>query len=248
MSAVAFGPAFERVVGKGAVARLVETFTDAPVLLLAGDQASGKSTASKVVAERLGGKVGSTGGLVRARAVELGVTFDAYNTLLRDDPDADVRHDHRAAEAIAGGHVVVFESRLAGHIGAWLRGLGRCELTSVYLYCPPVERALRVLERATSPAVRERTPRALDDAPRETFEEIVRWLAARPEPEVVRVAEQLAFAAARDSNDRARIRSVYGVDYTDTSVFDARIDTSLGDPATTADAVLRARRTSGGCP
>lgn len=55
MSNLAFKLAFERVVGKGAVTRLVESFSEAPVLLLAGDQASGKSTTAKLLAEALGG-------------------------------------------------------------------------------------------------------------------------------------------------------------------------------------------------
>jgi cytidylate kinase len=54
----------------------------------------------------------------------------------------------------------------------------------------------------------------------------------------VGVADQLRFAAARDAADQARIRAVYGLDYTDTSVFDARIDTSCGSPEATADAVV----------
>jgi cytidylate kinase len=246
MSPAAFGIAFERVAGSGAVARIVDSFTDTPVLLLAGDQVSGKSTAAKLLADRLGGTAGSTGALVRMRAAELGLTFDAYNARLRHDPEVDVRHDHLAASAIAAGRVVVFESRLAGHLGSWLRALGRTELHSVYLHCPPIERALRVLERATSAAVRERVARTLDDVPDATFEQIVRRLAASPEPGVLGVAEQLRFAAARDANDQARIRAIYGVDYTDISVFDARIDTSRGSPAATADAIIHAWRSAGG--
>jgi cytidylate kinase len=173
------------------------------------------------------------------------MTFDAYNALLRDDPDADVRGDHLAATAIAVARVVVFESRLAGHLGSWLRALGRRELHSVYLHCPPVERALRVVERATSRDVRERIAGSLDDAAGASFEDVLGHLTASSDPDLLRVAEQLRFAAVRDANDQARIRSVYGIDYTDTSVFDHCVDTSLGDPASTTAAVLRALPATG---
>ncbi|MCZ7679804.1 MAG: AAA family ATPase [Sandaracinaceae bacterium] len=245
MSTAAFGLAFERVVGPGAVARLVDSFTDNPVILLAGDQASGKSTAARLIAHQFGGEAGSTGAMVRARAATLGMSFEVFTAHLRDDPDADVRHDHLAATAIAEGTVVAFESRLAGHLGAWLRQLGRRELHSVYLHCPPKERALRVLERATSAAMRARAEAAVDDA--ESFEAVVRSLSDIAHPEIASVCGRLRVAAERDRHDRDRIRSLYGIDYTDTSVFDTCVDTSATDPVATVTTILDGWRcTSGG--
>ncbi len=231
-----FGRAFERVEGRGAVARLVACFTDKPVILLAGDQASGKSTAARMIGQQLAGETGSTGALVRARAVAVGLSFEAFNACLRDDPVADVRNDHLAAAAIAEGSVVVFESRLAGHLGAWLRGLGRRELHSTYLHCPPKERALRVLERATSAATRARVEAAIDDT--ESFEVIAQRLANLADPEIASVCERLRVAAERDRHDRDRIQRIYGIDYADTSAFDTCIDTAATAPAATVAVIL----------
>lgn len=227
-----------RVVGEEAVAELVRAFTTRPVVLLGGDQATGKTTAARAVARALDGPAGSAGAIVRAEAVALGISFEAMHARLAGERDRDVRHDHLAAEAIAAGRVVVFEGRLAGHLCAWLRGLGRSELTSVYLACAPRERALRWLARSTSPALRREVEAHLVLPPDADFEASIAALAALDHPRVRELAETMASAASRDREDRARLRALYGFDYADTSVFDARLDTTTSEASATTLRIL----------
>jgi cytidylate kinase len=227
-----------RVLGPDAVDELVRDFVPRPVVLLGGDQATGKTTAARAIAKELDGPAGSAGAIVRSDAVASGITFEQMIARLRADPDEDVRHDHLAAEAIGSGRVAVFEGRLAGHLGAWLRSLGRTGLVSVYLQCPPRERALRWLARSTSPELRAEIERRID-VPRDTdFEHTVAALLALRDPRVAPFAEAMERTATRDRDDRARLSKLYGFDYGDTSVFDTVFDTSATESPETARRIL----------
>lgn len=227
-----------RVLGARAVDDLVRDFTTRPVVLLGGDQATGKTTAALALARALDGPAGSAGAIVRGEAVALGISFETMHARLRDDPDRDVRHDHLAADAIAAGRIAVFEGRLAGHLGAWLRSLGRVGLVSVYLHCPARERALRWLARATSAEVRRDVEARIEVPVDAAFEVTIAALTALDDPRVAALAEAMAQAATRDREDRARLAQLYGFDYADTSVFDAVFDTSSTEPPETARRIL----------
>lgn len=234
-----------RVLGPNVVDELVRDFVTRPVVLLGGDQATGKTTAARAIAKELEGPAGSAGAIVRAEAVAAGVSFEVMHARLRSDPDRDVRHDHLAAEAIGGGRIAVFEGRLAGHIGAWLRSLGRVGLVSVFLHCPPRERALRWLARSTTPALRQEIERRADIPEGVDFERAVAILLALRDPRVAPFAEAMERTATRDRDDRARLAALYGFDYGDTSIFDTVFDTSATESPETARRILELVRARG---
>lgn len=232
----------ERVGGTTVVRDLTEAFAERPLVLLAGDQASGKSTTARELAALLAGESGSTGAIIRARAAQLGISFEELNASI--DPLEDARNDLLAARAIAAGTVVVFESRLAGHLGRWLRVLGRRGILAAYLQCPPRERALRVIQRATSPEVRAAIEPRLGARPHLTFEQVIEACLEIAHPEIEAVAGNLRAAQRRDDSDRARILALYGLDYADRSVFDVVLDTSSATPADLARSLAARVRTS----
>lgn len=229
---------FTRVLGTGSVGELVRDFATTPVVLLGGDQATGKTTAARAIARALDGPAGSAGAIVRAEAVALRISFETMHARLSADPDRDVRHDHLAAEAIGGGRIAVFEGRLAGHLGAWLRSLGRTRLVSVYLHCPARERALRWLARSTSLELRREVERRIDIPADADFEASIAALSALRDRRVEPLADALARTATRDREDRTRLAALYGFDYGDNAIFDAVLDTSGSESPETAKRIL----------
>ncbi len=229
---------FAGVVGPAQIAALKASLSDKPVVLIAGDQLTGKSTAAKAVADALGGAASGTGRLVRAAAEEAGVPVEAY---VKTVPASfDVELDWRAAKQIGRGEVAVFESRLAGHLGKMLAGMGRKNIVSVYLVASPRERALRYLNRELSPQVRARIDEELAIQPGATLEEAMAAVVALGDPDLSTLAARMKDIAHRDDVDHARLEKLYGVDYQDRSAFDVVIVTDGKTPEQVQAEVLAA--------
>ena len=220
---------FEKVVGKAQFAALRASFSSKPVVLIAGDQLTGKSTAAATVAKLLGGEASGTGRLMRAAAAEKHLAVEEF---VKTVPAGfDVELDWLAAKKIGKGEVSVFESRLAGHLGQVLQELGRKNVVSVYLTASPRERALRYLSRELSPAVRARIEPQLKIAGDATLEEAMAAIVALGDPEASKLAASMKDIAHRDDVDHTRLRKLYDVDYQDRSSFDVVIVTDGKTPA-----------------
>lgn len=235
---------FARVIGSAAVAALQSTFSRNPVVLIAGDQLTGKSTAAKTVAAALGGEGSGTGRLMRDAAAHAGKPVEEF---VKSVPASfDVELDWEATKKIARGDVAVFESRLAGHIGQMLERLGRTNVVSVYLVASPRERALRYLQRELSPEVRARIEPRLQIAADASLEEALAAVVALGDPEASRIATSMKDIAGRDAIDHARLKKLYDVDYQDRSSFDVVVVTDGKTPeqvqAEILDAVKGAAR------
>jgi cytidylate kinase len=229
---------FAKHVGASALAALPSTFSSKPVVLIAGDQLTGKSTAARTVAAALGGLGSGTGGLVREAAAAAGQPVEEFVKQLPARFDVDL--DWQATKRIAKGEVAVFESRLAGHLGQMLERLGRKNVVSVYLVASPRERALRYLERELSPAVRARIEPRLHLPPEATLEEALAAVVALGDPEASPIATRMKDIANRDHVDHARLKGLYGVDYQDRSAFDVVIVTDKKAPAEVQREILDA--------
>jgi cytidylate kinase len=186
MNSPSFLGAFERVMGANARNELVRVVGQTPIVLISGDQCTGKGTAAALLVDRLGAQHASTGGVLRAMAREHGIGIEAMSALLSGKSvhnaagerieladlaigtaeDVDVRLDYRAAMAImrgtldrSDGHsevLSVFESRLAGQLGRLLSQLGRRRLLSVYLVASPPVQAERYMVREVFEPMRAR--------------------------------------------------------------------------------------------
>ena len=225
--AASFESAFARVLGPPALARLADLCVDRPVVLVAGDQLMGKSTAARLLAAALGGTVGGAGAVVRRMATERCMTVEAMSRALAQQPEIDVRIDYEAASLVARGEVTAFESRLAGHLGLLLRRLGRKHLLTVVLTCDPRERALRYVAREISAEARARIEPRLVVQPDANFRTYLRALGSIDDADARAVAARFVEIADRDAIDVVRMRALYGVDYRDRSVFDMTVDTTV---------------------
>jgi cytidylate kinase len=227
--APSFASAFARVVGDSAVSDLAAMITDKPVLLFAGDQLTGKSTLSKALARHIGGDTGvaaGTGAIVRKLASERGIAVEEMAKVLKDEPSTDVRIDYRACEMIAAGEVSTFESRLAGQLGAFLKSLGKSNVISVYLRCSPKERALRYIAREVSPEARARIEPLLDVPADADLRACLAVISSIEHDAAKKVAANFHEIAGRDDTDFERLRTLYGVDYRETSSFDLVLETT----------------------
>lgn len=281
-----FAAAFESVMGAGAIADLKAALGKAPIVLIAGDQCTGKGTAAEGLVQALGGENTGTGTVLRALAKENGVSIEQMSAMLsgksvdvtddqgqtrslglKDLPhlgsaeDVDVRLDYRAATAIASSSltkadgkaidITVFESRLAGHLGQFLEGLGRGNIVSVYLYAAPRVQAERYLEREVfSPqekagvdvgaarAQAKAVLAGLDD--KVGLGDCLQKLVDAKVPGLDVLAAKVKGIAGRDENDKSRLLSLYGVDYQDRSAFDVVVDTNGKTPDQVKAAILEA--------
>ena len=204
---------FQKTIGKAAMAALKASFSSKPVILIAGDQLTGKSTVAKAVAAAFGGEASGTGRLMRAAADKAGKPIEEFVKSVA--ADFDVQLDWQATKKIASGDVSVFESRLAGHLGQMLENMGRKNVVSVYLVASPRERALRYLARELSPAVRARVEPQLVLPGDATLEQCMKAIVALNDPDANKIASQWRDIAHRDDVDQARLLDLYAVDYQD---------------------------------
>jgi cytidylate kinase len=241
MDAPRFAAVFDTLLGPGTSARLADSLSDRPAVLVAGSQLTGKSTAARAVASGLGVASHGTGSLVRAMADERGLSLEQMVVALREDPAADAAVDFRACLGVAQGTVAVLESRLAGWIGAWLRSLGRGPLFTVFLTCPDRERAIRYVRREISEPAAAELDRLLDPRDGHDFPSYLEALSRLDHPAAAVVAARLS-VGQRESTDRARLQALYGVDFRDPAPCDLVVNTSQGPPAWTASRILAGAR------
>lgn len=285
-----FQDAFAAVVGPKAIGDLKAALGNKPIVLIAGDQCTGKGTAAEGVVAALGGANTGTGTVLRALAKENGLTIEQMSAMLsgksvevkdaagnaravslKDFPhlgtaeDVDVRLDFRAATAIASStlkkaddstiDITVFESRLAGHLGQFLEGIGRENIVSVYLYAAPRVQAERYLEREVfGPALAlpgadkdaviasKATANAMlghlsDDV---GLGDCLNMLVQANIPGLDSLSAKISGIAGRDVNDKSRLLGLYGVDYQDRSAFDVVVDTNGKTPDQVKAAILAA--------
>lgn len=228
MSARLFAGRFEELLGAARVAEIEAAMTDEATILLAGDPATGKTSVARRLAEYLESTADGTGALVRRMAAEAGVSLADFNARLESRPETDHALDAAAALAIARGEAVVFESRLAGHLGSWLRRRGRRGLVTVYLTCAPARQARRLVAREGGAALAAVVDTALiaDPAATSSLEGCAAILRGLGAPEASRAAALLDVEASRASEDRGRMRRRYGVSLDDPEVYDVVLDTT----------------------
>lgn len=219
---------FEKKIGAAQLAALKSSLSSKPVVLIAGDQLTGKSTAAKSVGLVLQGEASGTGRLMRAAAERAGKPIEEF---VKSVPaDFDVELDWQATKKIARGDVAVFESRLAGHLGQMLERMGRKHVLSVYLVASPRERALRYLQRELSPEVRARVEAKLQLPADATLAQAMQAIVALDDPDANKIASLWHDIAKRDDVDKARLLDLYGVDYQDRSAFDVVVVTDGKNP------------------
>jgi len=159
--------------------------TKALIITVSGPHGTGKSTYAKALAEALGLRYVSAGGLFRDLAKQHSLSLEAFSHRAADDPSIDRMLDERTkAEAEKGG--VVIDAQL----GAWM--VKDLADVKILLTAPDEVRFKRIAERDGSD---------MTHAMRETEN--------------------------RESIQKQRYKKYYGIDVTDLSIYDLKIDTSL---------------------
>lgn len=146
---------FEAYAGSHAMQQLRESVTSNLVITLGGDQLTGKSTLSKRLQQHLDAKLVSAGTFFRARASELGISVPALSRQALSDPSIDISIDYSLCSAICKGEdrkVLILEGRQPSVMATFMNLKCKKErIIRIYLYCSPLEQALRFMEREVGP-------------------------------------------------------------------------------------------------
>lgn len=112
-----------------------------PVLIIGGLSGTGSTTASRLVAERLGLEHVYAGRIFREHAAAAGETIEQYNETLKRHPELERKIDDGLIERARQGNVII-ESRVL----AWILPPGTPGF-KVWLTCDEDERLRRIRER-----------------------------------------------------------------------------------------------------
>ncbi len=93
---------FTTHIGPDAVKRLMATITPLPVILIAGDQLTGKSTQARTLAGHFNGVYRSVGELFREAAARRGISIAEQARRLLTERGLDVEIDYATCEWIGG--------------------------------------------------------------------------------------------------------------------------------------------------
>jgi cytidylate kinase len=142
---------FEDYAGPHAIEKLRNSVTSNLVITLGGDQLTGKSTLSKRLQQLLDGKLVSAGTFFRARAAELGISVPALSRQALSDPSIDISIDYSLCSAICKGDdrkILILEGRQPSVMATFMNIKCKKEqIIRIFLYCSPLEQALRYMER-----------------------------------------------------------------------------------------------------
>jgi len=222
--------AFKDYIGSDSINKLREKITDKPMILIAGDQLTGKSTQAKNLAEYYRGTFYSVGNLFREVAAKKGITVAEQAKLLLTERGIDVEIDYKTCEMISGNsidtNIGVIEGRQPAYMGSFMQELGKRNLVRIYFQCSIREQALRFLRReigelayqkglANVPDIDYRTLKSLQDE--------IYNLELQDSNEVI---QKFVDNQSRDEDDRERYSSLYGFDYGNLNGYDIVINTT----------------------
>lgn len=171
------------------------------IITISGDPGSGKSTAAKELAKKLGYKHYSGGDMRGLLAVERGMTIDELNKLGEKEGWTDKDIDDRIAKLGRDEDNFVIDSRLAWHFIKDDTTRSK-KVIRIYLACDPCVAAERIFNARKTEAGRE------------------------DEPLYKSAAEAEKELKARVASDVKRYKKYYGIDHTDKKHYDLVLETS----------------------
>ena len=235
--------AFTTHVGQDAVERLMATVTPLPVILIAGDQLTGKSTQARMLAGHYSGVCRSVGGLFREAAARRGISVAEQARRLLTERGIDVEIDYATCEWIGGagldGSMAVIEGRQPGWLGGFMASLGKENIARLYFRCSRREQAVRFLKRELGEDASRLARDTLPSSEPETLAALAEAVAALKLEGAADVAAQLRDNTRRDDDDRQRYLELYGFDYRDPAGYDLIVDTDGKQPPDVRDEILQ---------
>ena len=235
--------AFKTYIGDDSINLLRKSITDKPMILIAGDQLTGKSTQAKNLAEHFGGDFYSVGSLFRNAAKERGITVAEQARLLLVERGIDVEIDYKTCQMISGSSITtnlgVVEGRQPAYMGSFMANLGKKNIVRLYFQCSILEQALRFLRREIGEEFYQLGRKSIPKKDYKTLESL------RDEIQLLNInnnqkaIDDFIENQNRDNDDRHRYSELYGFDYGNLEGYDFVIDTNDKEPEVVFDIVIK---------
>ena len=222
--------AFKEYISSDSINKLREKITNKPMILIAGDQLTGKSTQAKNLAEYYRGTFYSVGNLFREVAAKRGITVAEQAKLLLTERGIDVEIDYKTCEMISGDSITtnlgVIEGRQPAYMGSFMQELGKRNLVRIYFQCSIREQALRFLRREIGEVAYQKGLANVPDIDYSNLKSLQDEIYNLELPDSNEVIQKFVDNQSRDEDDRERYSSLYGFDYGNLSVYDIVINTT----------------------
>ena len=235
--------AFKTYISDDSINLLRKSITDKPMILIAGDQLTGKSTQAKNLAEHFGGDFYSVGSLFRDAAKERGITVAEQARLLLVERGIDVEIDYKTCQMISGSSITtnlgVIEGRQPAYMGSFMANLGKKNIVRLYFQCSILEQALRFLRREIGEEFYQLGRKSIPKKDYKTLESL------RDEIQLLNInnnqkaINDFIENQNRDNDDRHRYSELYGFDYGNLKGYDFVIDTNDKEPEVVFDIVTK---------
>lgn len=222
--------AFKKYIGPNSVNKLKNSINHKPMILIAGDQLTGKSTQAKNLANYFNGTFHSVGNLFREVAAKRGISVAEQAKLLLTERGIDVEIDYKTCEMISGKNIStnlgVIEGRQPAYMGSFMQNLGKSNIIRIYFQCSIRDQALRFLRREIGEGAYIRGIENVPDIIYDNLESLKDEILNLGLDDSNAVIESFTGNQDRDNDDRARYSSLYGFDYGNLEGYDIVIDTS----------------------
>jgi len=222
--------AFKKYIGPNSVNKLKNSINHKPMILIAGDQLTGKSTQAKNLANYFNGTFHSVGNLFREVAAKRGISVAEQAKLLLTERGIDVEIDYKTCEMISGKNIStnlgVIEGRQPAYMGSFMQNLGKSNIIRIYFQCSIRDQALRFLRREIGEGAYIRGIENVPDIIYDNLESLKDEIFNLGLDDSNAVIESFTGNQDRDNDDRARYSSLYGFDYGNLEGYDIVIDTS----------------------
>ena len=235
--------AFTKYIGESSIDELRNAITEKPMILIAGDQLTGKSTQAKKLAEHFGGDFRSVGMLFREAASNRGITVAEQARLLLTERGIDVEIDYKTCLMIAGNTIqsklAVIEGRQPAYMGSFMASLGKENIVRLYFQCSIREQALRFLRREFG---EDAYQTGKSEIPRKDYDnlESLRFEIENLELDGSAVViDQFMENQNRDEDDRHRYSRLYRFDYGNLEGYDIILNTNEKEPDEVFNEVLK---------
>jgi len=224
------GNAFKKYIGPDSVRKLEDLINDKAMILIAGDQLTGKSTQAKNLARKFNATFHSVGNLFREVAAKRGISVAEQAKLLLTERGIDVEIDYKTCKMISGESidtkVGVIEGRQPAYMGSFMQELGKKHLVRIYFQCSIRDQALRFLRREIGEEAYQKGLRSVPDVDYSNLESLRDEIYNLDLVDSDDVIEKFVENQNRDNDDRARYYSLYGFDYGNLNGYDIVVNTT----------------------
>jgi len=235
--------AFSKYIGESSIDALRKAITEKSMILIAGDQLTGKSTQAQKLAEYFGGDFRSVGMLFREAASGRGITVAEQARLLLTERGIDVEIDYKTCQMIAGNTIqsklAVIEGRQPAYMGSFMASLGKKNIVRLYFQCSIREQALRFLRREFGEAAYQIGKAQVPKNDYDNLESLKSEIENLELDGSSAVIDQFMENQNRDEDDKHRYSGLYGFDYGNLEGYDIVMNTNEKEPDEVFDEVLK---------